>query len=602
MKRITTFVALLSIVALTLFAAPMSGQNQQYPFPGYPPEFSPLRTSRPRRQNRPKPTTKFIRAENDGIANQYLVTLDDKAVPQAVSRKQLRRNVSTFANALVAPSGGKVGFIYENGPKGFSANMSESAAMALSQSPQVKLVEQDRLLHIQSTQTSAPWHLDRIDEIARTLQGNYIYNATGSGVVAYVLDTGIRATHNEFGGRASNAADLINQSGCTGTNNDCHTFSHGTAVASVLGGSTYGVSKGVTIKSVKVCTNIDCPTTAVTSGLNWIIGDHSDSDIAVANISIGNLFSQSINNWTQAAINDGITCVAAGGNQNANVSTSSPASVAEALTVGASEYFDSRLGISNYGAGLDIFAPGHGNVAACASSNSCVGEVGGTSGAAPIAAGLAALYLEGRTGMADCASSPIQGPSNTSGGAVSTCPDRVNQFIKSNATLSVLSDVPTGTANRLAYSGALPTNDNPIDNHRFFVWQQYTDFLGSEPDEGGLDHWTLDIIGHGHCTAGVNENTSCTNTWRINTSRAFWVYLHPELFNGSYGLNSGKNDDFVQLCYEYYLRREADTEGYNHWLGELNSYYGDPADAYGVLHLIDAFINSPEYRQRFGEP
>jgi subtilisin family serine protease len=145
--------------------------------------------------------------------------------------------------------------------------MSESAAIALSQSPQVKLIEQERLLHIQSTQTGAPWDLDSIDEIARTLQGNYIYNATGNGVVAYVLDSDIRATHNDFGGRASNAADFVNESGCTGTNNDCHIYSHGTAVASVVGGSTYGVSKGVTIKSVKICNSSGtCPTGAVTSG------------------------------------------------------------------------------------------------------------------------------------------------------------------------------------------------------------------------------------------------------------------------------------------------------------------------------------------------
>lgn len=171
-------------------------------------------------------------------------------------------------------------------------------------------------------------------------------------------------------------------------------------------------------------------------------------------------------------------------------------------------------------------------------------------------------------------------------------------FIKSNATLSPLSNIPTGTANRLAYSGALPTNDNPMDNHRFFVWQQYGDFLDREPDEDVLDWWTSEITG---CTAGVNDNNSCTNTWQINTSRAFWVYQYPDLFNTSYGLNSGKNGEFVELCYQIYLRRQSDTAGYDNWLSVLNSY-GDPANGYGVIHLIDAFINSPEYRQRFGAP
>jgi subtilisin family serine protease len=222
--------------------------------------------------------------------------------------------------------------------------MSESAAIALSQSPQVKLIEQERLLHIQSTQTGAPWDLDSIDEIARTLQGNYIYNATGNGVVAYVLDSDIRATHNDFGGRASNAADFVNESGCTGTNNDCHIYSHGTAVASVVGGSTYGVSKGVTIKSVKICNSSGtCPTGAVTSGprldnrRSQRLGHRSREP------QHRRFFSQTINNWTQSAIDAGITCVAAAGNQNTNVSASSPASAPEALTVGASDYDDSRL-------------------------------------------------------------------------------------------------------------------------------------------------------------------------------------------------------------------------------------------------------------------
>lgn len=105
MKRITTFFVLLSMAGLALFAAPMLGQNQQYPFPGYPLEFSPLRTSRPRPQDPPKPTAKFLRADKEGIANQYIITLSDNAVPQAGSPDDVRRNVSNLANALVAANG-----------------------------------------------------------------------------------------------------------------------------------------------------------------------------------------------------------------------------------------------------------------------------------------------------------------------------------------------------------------------------------------------------------------------------------------------------------------------------------------------------------------
>jgi uncharacterized protein DUF4214 len=176
----------------------------------------------------------------------------------------------------------------------------------------------------------------------------------------------------------------------------------------------------------------------------------------------------------------------------------------------------------------------------------------------------------------------------------------------SNSTLNALATtgsgaILTGSPNRLLFMGSIPTttNFNPIDNHRFFVWQQYGDFfpevanpyielgqfpedhaIPASPDEGGLDWWTTEITGHGHCTAGLNENNSCTNEWRINTSRAFWVNQHPELFNTSYGLNSGKNADFVELCYGIYLQRASDTSGFNNWLGVLNSY-GDPANGYG---------------------
>lgn len=626
MKSVSRILIALSALTLAVFTMPMSAQNPvypspDYPFPGYPPEMAPSRTSRPRPKEPPKSTTKFLKAEKDGIANQYIVTLDDKAVPPVGSSEEIKLYVSDLANSLVAPTGGKVGFVYANGggPKGFSANMSESAAIALSQSLQVSLVEQDRMLHVLDTQTGAPWDLDRIDEIIRTLQGDYVFNATGSSVTVYVLDTGIRATHLDFQGRAYNAADFINEPGCTGTNNDCSPYGHGTAVASVVGGLTYGVSKGVTIKSVKVCDSSslgNCPANAVIDGLNWVIGDHGASTVAVVNMSIGNAYVSSINTWTQNAINAGITCVAAAGDLNTNVSNSSPATVLDTLSVGASDYYDSRwintsTSASNYGASLDIFAPGFGNVAACNTYDSCLGEIGATSGAAPIGSGLAALYLQGRTGMSGCANSTIGGPANTFGGTISTCPDRVNQLIKSNSSLSQLSNIPTGTANRLSYSASLPTTTNPIDNQRFFVWQHYADFLDNEPepDEAGLDFWTRQITDH--CGTGFNDNDGCTDLWRVLTSRAFWVAKHEDWFNSSYGLAQSNDPEepdanarFINEAYQLYLRRPADPAGFGFWYTDLN-HWGNPADQDGVLHMVSAFVHSgvPDgYRQRFGAP
>ena len=200
-----------------------------------------------------------------------------------------------------------------------------------------------------------------------------------------------------------------------------------------------------------------------------------------------------------------------------------------------------------------------------------------------------------------------------------------------NSTLNRLATtgsgaIGTGSPNRLLFTSSIPTTDNfnPIDNQRFFVWQQYGDFFPEvtnpdddttipqnhlipvSPDENGLDWWTSEITGHGHCTAGVNDNNSCTNTWRINTSRAFWVDQYPTWFTDSYALAANTqttdtaNTRFVKECYTKYLRRAADADGLAHWVSDTTITYGDPANAYGVVHLIDAFINSPEYRQRFG--
>ncbi|HET9786945.1 MAG TPA: hypothetical protein VFP47_07415, partial [Pyrinomonadaceae bacterium] len=140
-------------------------------------------------------------------------------------------------------------------------------------------------------------------------------------------------------------------------------------------------------------------------------------------------------------------------------------------------------------------------------------EFGGRASiASPHVAGAVVLYLQGRMPMRGCGAHPKNGPATTSGAAISTCPDRVNQFIASNATLSQLIGLPSDTANRLLFTGSLPTTTNPIDNQRFFVWTHYPDFLNrAEPDEGGLAHWTGNITGP--CGTGVNDNNACTNEW-----------------------------------------------------------------------------------------
>ena len=226
--------------------------------------------------------------------------------------------------------------------------------------------------------------------------------------------------------------------------------------------------------------------------------------------------------------------------------------------------------------------------------------------AAAHVSGVVAMYLQGRTALGGnvCATFPIQQSvlNTTANANLSTCPDRVARYIKATANLNRLTSTITvdpllPSPNRFLWDIFIPTNPNPIDNQRFFVFTHYPDFLNRrEPDEGGLDHWTRNITGP--CATGINDNNACTREWRIHTSRAFWFAAFPSLFNMQTG-GTTNNTEFVRQVYRTYLRREADASGLQHWVNDLNQY-GNPASYEGVNHIIDAFLVSPEYRRRFG--
>jgi len=646
MKRITICFTLLILLVFGLSIKPNAGHSQQTQVPEYPPEFSPLNTSRSTKQQRPRtPPTKFVKKKRP-MPNRYIVVLDDDVVSDDLPLEVRSEQIAAIANRHALTHGGAVDYIYETALKGYAIETAnEAAAIAISKMPQVKWVEEDGLGELfqapPSPQPSPPWGLDSLDTgipvpspdpTTGRNNGFYNYNANGTGVLVYVLDTGINTAHTEFQtpfvSRAIQAANcfqfvncvsgqltpFFNQQACVApmpnaTNNDCH--GHGTFVAGVLGGNNFGAAKNVTIRSVKAASTNGPVASAVVAGMNWITGQHqaNPSLPAVVNISLGTMEDDfSVENAVTNSMNAGVTYVAAAGNENQDTTVWSPQNVSDVLVVGAVDWTGNRWVLSNWGPGVDMFAPGVSVVSALTGNNLCLWTgannttciLSGTSFAAPHVAGAIAMYLQGRPGQTSCGTNRIQGVAPASGN-FSTCPDRVTRFIKANSVLSVLSNI-NGTLpspNRFISTGPIPGPANPIDNQRFFVWQHYADFLTGqpEPDEGGLNFWTSQITGN--CGTGVNTNNPCTAGKRIDVSRAFWVAAFGSLFNSQGTTN---NSQFVHLCYQLYLRRSVpdNDSGFQFWLNDLSNNYGNPANFNGVNHLIDAFTNSLEYRRRFG--
>ena len=237
----------------------------------------------------------------------------------------------------------------------------------------------------------ATWGLDRIDQRSLPLNNTYTYNATGAGVKAYIIDTGIRTTHTQFGGRAIDGFDAIDSALPAA---DCN--GHGTHVAGTVGGTTYGVAKGVTLVAVRV---LDCngsgSTSGVIAGINWVTGNHAAGAPAVANMSLGGGASSALDKAVRNSIADGVTYALAAGNDNTNACNQSPARTAEALTVGSTTSSDARSSFSNFGTCVDLFAPGSSITSAWNTNDTATNTISGTSMATPHVAGAAALYLQG---------------------------------------------------------------------------------------------------------------------------------------------------------------------------------------------------------------
>jgi subtilisin family serine protease len=366
------------------------------------------------------------------VKDSFIVSLKDSLALQT-------RGVDATAAALRATYGGSVGHVFHKALRGFEISVSEASARRLAADPAVAYVQRNGVYRITDTQPNPPsWGLDRIDQRNLPLDNSYTFPTMASNVHAYIIDTGIRFTHTTFGGRAVSGRDTVdNDNDAT----DCH--GHGTHVAGTVGGSQYGVAKGVALVGVRVLNCQGSGTTAqVAAGIDWVT--QNSIKPAVANMSLGGGIDTTLDNAVNNSINSGVTYAIAAGNSNANACNSSPARVPAAITVGATDISDNRASFSNFGTCVDIFAPGVNITSSWLTDDTATNTISGTSMATPHVAGAAALVASAN-------------PSFT--------PQQVRDFLVNNATNGVVVNPGTGSPNKLLFvvnGGAPPVNDFSI--------------------------------------------------------------------------------------------------------------------------------------------
>lgn len=360
------------------------------------------------------------------VKGQYIVVLKEEtaALASETAARSGAPRVADVAGSLARSHRLDVVHSYQNVLRGFVARADDRALARLLRDPRVEFVEEDGIVSISATQNNATWGLDRIDQRNRPLNGTYVYDTSAPSVHAYVIDTGIRASHNDFGGRVGSGYSAISDGRGS---DDCN--GHGSHVAGTVGGATWGAAKQVRLYPVRV---LGCDgsgtNSGVIAGMDWVASNHSKP--AVANMSLGGGASTATDQAVTRMRNAGVTVVVAAGNDNGNACNYSPARSSSAITVGSTTSSDARSSFSNYGSCVNIFAPGSSITSAWHTSNTATNTISGTSMAAPHVAGVAALYLAENPGAS---------------------PSQVENALYANATTGVVGN-PVGSPNRLLYS------------------------------------------------------------------------------------------------------------------------------------------------------
>jgi subtilisin family serine protease len=422
------------------------------------------------------------------VPNEYIVVLNDNAGISAQSS----------AISAVTAAGGVITARWDRALNGFAARLSPQALTELRRRTEVRFIEADT--RIQAIGVQAPvgsWGQDRVDQRNLPLDNSYTYPNTASNVDAYILDTGLNATHTEFTGRVGNGANFA---GGTGGTNDCN--GHGTHVAGTVAGTVYGLAKGAIVHPVRV---LDCAGSGqyswYISGINWIIANKPAGRQWVANASLGGGVNTAADAATDNLAAQGVTFALASGNSGANACNYSPSRrgvTNGVISTNASSITDARASFSNFGTCTDIFGPGVNIKSAWIGSNTATSTISGTSMASPHAAGVAALYL---------------------GANPTWTPVQVEAQMKADATTAKITNPGTGSPNLLLYTGNIgggsppPTNINPIADFTYTC----------APRPGGEFRCTFDgtpstdpdgsISAYLWTSPGKPNRTSATPTW-----------------------------------------------------------------------------------------